>query len=38
MGFSEKDRIDLVALIVKPESMLDSKAHYGLFRPRFLPY
>jgi len=33
MGFSEKDRIDLVALIVKPESMLDSKRITDCFAP-----
>ena len=35
MGFSEKDRIDLVALIVKPESMLDSKRITDCFAPGF---
>jgi oleate hydratase len=35
MGFSEKDRIDLIALIVKPESMLDSKRITDCFAPGF---
>ena len=35
MGFSEKDRIDLVKLMVEPESMLDSKRITDCFSPDF---
>jgi oleate hydratase len=38
LGFSEKERIDLLALMAKIGKVARFKAHYGLFRCRLLSY